>query len=536
MFDTRVSLTSYRRVGGALLVAASLLGGACGESQFTWPEPPQVAARYAALVPFRAGHLLASEDNLWTEYDPVGRRSEVVAALARLKGLGARQAVIEAPFAFTTEAVVDKAYDGFASYNVVYSEGQSRGAGVGACQRGDMGLVPYNVPPAWAKLTPAQRQSQAEAALVGLLQLTRAAGLAPVLALRSRAVAAHPRDCQACVGSDDCYDAALPDMFPACVRDQASDPTGLCRAPDGDPAYLDPTRDLNRFFTAYRDHVSAMARVAARGGAALLSVGGGSPYLSGGGQATFVDNSAMPTRRADLGARFRLVLSAARAALTQSTAAGQTPALLTYAAHNSFYEPRPLREAEFSQEWGLIDFLPALDVVAVDFYQPARATSPTGMVNRGALTSGDMLLYMRGHGFQSDGVGGVADLEALARARGFSVADRPVLLLSDGVPALEFAAAQPSRLPERPGVSADFEEQRRFIEARLLLVGEAQQRGLIGGLGLRLFQVNVQADGQPRFGGQRKALASGLGFDTLNDYLGLFDTPSEAVVRAAWAP
>ena len=59
MFDTRVSLTYHRRVGGALLVAASLLGGACGESQFTWPEPPQVAARYAERgLAVDAEHLL----------------------------------------------------------------------------------------------------------------------------------------------------------------------------------------------------------------------------------------------------------------------------------------------------------------------------------------------------------------------------------------------------------------------------------------------------------------------------------------------
>ena len=42
--------------------------------------------------------------------------------------------------------------------------------------------------------------------------------------------------------------------------------------------------------------------------------------------------------------------------------------------------------------------------------------------------------------------------------------------------------------------------------------------------------------GQPRFGGQRKASLPGRGFDVINDYLGLFGTPAEQVVRDAWSP
>lgn len=612
-----------------LLAGLPLLLGAagCDDASFSWPAPVTPDPRYAEIVPFRAGHLVPREDLSWLEYEDA---AGLGTALRRLRGLGARQVVIPAPYTFTAEARTDKVYDGFATANVILRDGLPPGAPSdqrGPCQRGDMGLAPAAIPAGWvlrsvhrdlpanepalnfpgpfaAPLAPAQlfvtfapgwdggdiliegisaagaqvretvpalpgapplrtvntyraisaafktrtgaspatvslgadltlaaAQARAELVLLRVMEAARREGLRPVLLSRPTTTPAHPSECAPCLSDGDCYVQDWP-AGSRCAKDHPQDAAGICRAFPGSVPYVDPSRDtspgFDQFFAGQRAHITALSALSARGGAVLLGIGGGSPYLTGAGQSIFADNSPMEARRAALTAGWRGVIAAARAVPGRP--------LLTYAAQNLFVEGR-LRMQPTRPEWDRVDFWGDLDVVGIDFFQPGRP-GVLSEVDRSERSVQDMIRYMETRGVDSDQVfGSLRDLEGLARRAGFSVRERPVLLLTDGVAAAPYGAAQSQITPASPGDAADFVEQQRFIEARLTVVGTHVQRGWLGGIGLWPFQAGVSG-ASPSYGGAAKASTVGMdkGFTLTLDYYALFDTPAEATIKKHFGP
>lgn len=145
-----------------LLQAALLWGGmtgaicSCGPLVPEFPATVQPAADLVArgLYPFQAGHLSPNEEDPWSDYD-CGQAGNIQRALDRLAATGAKQVVIDVPYAWTAEPNPDRAQyqptNRDPPYaNVLYRDGQSAPAAIySESQSGDMTPVPLRPPRAW---------------------------------------------------------------------------------------------------------------------------------------------------------------------------------------------------------------------------------------------------------------------------------------------------------------------------------------------------------------------------------------------------
>lgn len=468
--------------------------------------PPDLAPRQkdlGLLVPWRAVNLVGATGNPWPEYDyrpraEGGSREDIDATLVRLKALGVRQVLVQTLHAWSVEATESVPYRGsgilsVVAYDAAYRPDDPSTFGrVPKNRRADMGLVAFQPPASWDQPTPLRTplaiNQKAEQVLGTLLDAIAQKGLIPVLKVE----------------------------------------TYLGLVNDGSSAvpffnYTDPSRNYDQFYRMHREHLVAMARLAARHQAAALIVGTETPYVAGAGQARFANGDSMPARQADIAARWAETLNVVRAA---AAAEGRPDLLLAYTEINPFWEPRQTSSAKVPI-WQRVPFWDALDAVGINYYFPGRATDVNGVPDRRPLSADAMFAYGDTHTFATDGVPNLQEIGSyFARTRGYNLGNHPVLIVEDGCTASPYGAgnpASPSNLTLR--ARPDYDEQQRLYEAHFRQA-ERDGAGWLAGLGFW----QIPPGGTARWGGTYSA-ANAAKFADPAAYFSFLDTPAEATVR-----
>ena len=375
----------------------ALWSAGCGSGGESQSARPRVTRDLSLIVPWRAVTLTTPLDPAWSDYDDrpqSAAREAIDDTLDQLKAIGARQVEIPAVFAWSVE---DERSTSMAAQSIVYFDPSYRPddpATWGALRRtrrGDMGLVAYQPLTSWDSpvplQTPLEINQKAEQTLGRLLNTVARMGLIPILRLEFRVVGAKN---------------ALG--------------VGVI-APD-----TDPSRNLDQFYLKYKEHVVAMARLAARHDAAMVILGVGTPNVAGAGQSRFADGSSMAERRELIREKWRDMVRAARLVAAQE---GRPDLVFAYVERNVWREPTGPSGSK-TPVWQRVPFWDDLDAIGIGI------CLTEGFETNGQLTPPtveELVVRSEKQGFVTDGIPNILDIRNFFRfRRGYNRNTKPVFL------------------------------------------------------------------------------------------------------------